>query len=200
MSATIGLPDRIEGGTFEFTFMATQFGGEEPFAFDIRFTWDVGAATPHGCMTSRATRASPQGRRRRYGEGVVAEPDQLLLAMTSVDLETEGWARVPGGAPTVGADATSEEILATRCAGSRWPGRSRPSSGRITRRGDEPDVSNWRTRDQDRGRLNTDRNCKRTGSVREPVTPCSRSTRSASIRRRCWRSPRSNHLTAAWSA
>jgi hypothetical protein len=117
---TLGLPALIDGGRFEFTFMATQYGSSDPVAFDVWFDWEPGNRHAVWWQDISGLEAiSPGSSAPVWGWASWRNGDDLLLAMTSHELELEGWARVPGGAPTAGADPEADDEETLRDPG-RW--------------------------------------------------------------------------------
>lgn len=105
MSATIGLPDEITGGTFGFTFMADPWRNGEATAYAIRFDWEPGAREATWWQDiSEHEGITPFSYAPSSGWASWRNGNDLLLAFASADLEVEAWARVPGAAPTAGAD------------------------------------------------------------------------------------------------
>lgn len=110
MNATVGLPESVTGGRLDFTFTTTQFGSPDPVAFDMRFDWEPGARHATWWQDISGQEAiSPGSSAPVWGWAAWRNGEDLLLAMTSDDLELEGWARVPGGAPTSGADPDADD-------------------------------------------------------------------------------------------
>ncbi len=109
MSVTLGLPDEIGPGSFAFTYMAEVWG--EPQAQDVSFDWDGGSTVTWTQDISGDEAISPGSGAPVSGWASWLNGEDLLLAFSGPDLELEGWARVPGGAPTAsrpGDDADDE--------------------------------------------------------------------------------------------
>lgn len=108
MSATIGLPDEIKPGEFTFTFMH-DVGGRRPVANEITFNWDGGWTTTWMQDISPYEDISPGSSAPAHGWASWRNGSDLLLAYTWSDLETDGWAHIPGGAPGSGLPAEEAE-------------------------------------------------------------------------------------------
>ncbi|OUS97330.1 hypothetical protein CA951_02995 [Rhodococcus sp. NCIMB 12038] len=98
LSATIGLPEHIEPGEIKFTFMVD--AGDSPQAEDITFTWDGGlSATWLQDISEHESNLSPASSAPVWGWASWRNGGDLLLAYTWPDVEVDGWAHIPGGAP-----------------------------------------------------------------------------------------------------
>ncbi|AEV71515.1 hypothetical protein MycrhN_0885 [Mycolicibacterium rhodesiae NBB3] len=105
MSEIEGLPDEIDSGDIAFTFENYDSDGGGPTLFDFRATWDGGhTMTWWQDISERQPGLSPMSSAPSEGWASWRNGNDLLVAYTWPDLETDGWAYVRGGAPTAAKD------------------------------------------------------------------------------------------------
>lgn len=109
MAASIGLPNRVERGEFAFTYMADPWGNNEPLAIDVEFEWSGGRTANWTRDISIHEAVTPASSAPVHGWASWLNGTDLLLAFSSEDLEMEGWARVPGRAPTANRDGDEDD-------------------------------------------------------------------------------------------
>ena len=101
LSATIELPSKIASGEFRFTYVTDPWGTGDTVAQDIELRWDGGMTAAWRQDVSEHEETSPGSSAPVSGWASWRNGRDLLLAYVSDDLEMEGWARVPGAAPTI---------------------------------------------------------------------------------------------------
>jgi len=106
MSVAIGLPETIEPGEFAFTFMV-DLGDGDAVAHEITVDWDGGWTATWREDISGDEAVSPGSSAPAFGWVSWRNGTDLLVAYTWPELDLDGWAHIPGGAP--GSDLTDEE-------------------------------------------------------------------------------------------
>ena len=100
-----GLPDGIKAGDIAFTFNVEDQDGNGPTLFDFRATWDEGRTmTWWQDISDRQPGLSPGSSAPSMGWASWRNGNDLLVAYTWPEVETDGWAYVRGGAPISGKD------------------------------------------------------------------------------------------------
>jgi hypothetical protein len=116
----MGLPDRVEPGVFGFTYMADPWQSGELVAQEIQFDWRGESWATWTQDISGDEAISPGSSAPVVGWASWRNGSDLLVAFSSEDLETDGWARLPGAAPTSGADGDDHDEDDVLGEPARW--------------------------------------------------------------------------------
>ena len=99
------MPDEIQSGDIAFTFSDGDPYGNGPTLFDFHAKWDEGRTMKWWQDISDSQPGlSPGSSAPSEGWASWRNGDDLLVAYTWPDLETDGWAYVRGGGPLAGKD------------------------------------------------------------------------------------------------
>lgn len=107
---TINLPREVRPGSFSFSYMANTLIDWGPQWEDIEFEWSGSRSARWMRDISAEGDTGPGSSAPVDGHASWLNGRDLLLAYVSPELQTEGWARVPGGAPTSESHDLADDV------------------------------------------------------------------------------------------